>query len=265
MSYSTHTYGGDPNNTTYRTSYANNYLYTGGYTFPSGWFDSAGRRLVRVDSVGTDWSTGATYHQVEAGGLLTSGGRTYVNPGTFAHRVGHGSGTLGAGRNTTNGKTMTDSADGDTVTGGICGWFTWSTAPAAPTMLEATPKEAGKILVRFQGGDNGGADITGWKLQASLDAGFTQVVATLDSSGTTTFQGVPGTTYWFRAAGRNGVTDAVGTWGGFSASKTATAKSGGKVSAGAAWRTAVWRVSVAGVHRDAIVRASVGGTWRDAI
>lgn len=205
MAY-TYAYGGDPNNTNYRTYYSNNFLYSTYGGFPAGNASSTGGNPVKIYGVGTDWSIGATYHVVNFAGVDLGGGSVISSGGgNFQHRVGHGSGELGAGRNTGNGATMTDSADGDTVTGGICGWFDWATVALAPTMIGASRNANGTVRVQFSGsGNTGGVGMTGWQLQYATNSSFSGAT-TIASSGTSDLSLAPGYTYWFRSRGSNDV------------------------------------------------------------
>jgi hypothetical protein len=160
---------------------------------------------------------------------------------------------------------MVDSADGDVVTGGICGSLTWGTAPAAPSMVDAVPGPAGSVTVRFSGsGDTGGVNITGWILAYADNPAFSGA-GIVASTGTTTLNLTPRKTYWFKSAGRNDLLDAFGRYGAWSGAISATMRSGGKVSVGGAWRAGVVKVSIGGVWRDGIVRTSVGGSWKGAL
>ncbi|MBF4565405.1 fibronectin type III domain-containing protein [Plantibacter sp. VKM Ac-2876] len=147
----------------------------------------------------------------------------------------------------------------------LVGDYWYEQVPAAPSMIAATPGPAGQVTVQFGGsGDTGDAAITGWQLQYADNPGFGGAV-TVGSSGTTSFNLTPGKTYWFRAAGRNNVSDAYGTTGPWSGSIAATMRSGGKVSVNDQWRSGVVKVSVNDQWRDGIVRVSNGTTWKDAL
>lgn len=211
-------FGGPVNNTNYRTYHANNFLYTDGYGMPTGNLDSTGNRPIRVYSVGVDWHTGATYAQLNYQGSGNVGSGVWGSSGgTFRMVVGHGTGTLGVGRNTNNGLQMTDSADGDTVQGGIVGSLSWGTAPAAPAMVSAVSGAGGQVKVVFSGsGDTGGVPITGWVLAYADNAAFNSPTI-VGSNGTSILQLTPGKTYWFKAAGRNDVVDALSRFGAWSA------------------------------------------------
>lgn len=119
----------------------------------------------------------------------------------------------------------TNDGGGIIRSGALAMGMRYQQAPAAPTMLSVAPSSDGKsATVRFQGSaDNGGSNITGWKLQWATNSAFTTGVGTIGSTGTSTVTGlVPGTTYWWRAAGRNGVTDNFSTTGPWSAPMTMT-------------------------------------------
>lgn len=247
--------------------YPGQYVYTQfGTGFPAGNPASTGGNPVKVYNSGADYISGAGHSQVVFAGADVSGGQTvHSTGGGFEHRIWCDAGYVYYGRNANKpginvGKTF-EGGGVEWAGAALCGWLNWATVPGAPAMLEATPQAGGKILIRFSGaGDDGGEPVQQWQIELATNSAFSAGNQYVNSSGTTTFQGVPGTKYWIRARGRNDV-----GWSAFSGALTATAKSGGKVSVAGTWRTAVWKVSVAGVHRDAIVRASVGGTWRDAI
>lgn len=90
-------------------------------------------------------------------------------------------------------------------------------APSAPTPVsvdQITPTTARFI---FTGNADGGAPINGWQAQIAEDAGFTQNVQTVSSSGTTVFTGLtPGRQHWVRARGSNTVRG----WGAWSGALT---------------------------------------------
>lgn len=213
MAY-TYAFGGDPNNTNGYTDYSNNYFYSDyGSGWPSGNASSDGGAPVKLYSSGVDWSSGATWTDI-----------VHLGGSSFRVRVGHGGGRLQVGRNTGNGSSMIDSADGQALTGGICGWFTWATVALAPSMLDATKLADGRMRVRFSGnGNTGGASMDGWQLQYAKNAAFTSGVVTVSSSGTSDLSLTPGTQYWFRSRGHNDV--GWSAWSGSISATTATAAS----------------------------------------
>lgn len=76
--------------------------------------------------------------------------------------------------------------------------------PAAPTPFGIDEITTVSFRYRFNGNDDGGSPITSWTAQVATDAGFTQNVQTVGSSGTTTFTGLlPGTTHYVRSWGNN--------------------------------------------------------------
>lgn len=97
---------------------------------------------------------------------------------------------------------------------------TYAEVPPAPdTSLGVDQATATSLRFRFSSAGDGGSAITGWKVQYSKDPTFATGVTTIDSSGTSVVTGLdPDTTYYFRAAGRNAVSDAngaghYGPWG----------------------------------------------------
>lgn len=84
-------------------------------------------------------------------------------------------------------------------------------APQAPTMVSLSEVTATSFKAVFSGNDNGGSAITGWQLQVATDAAFTQNVEVFNSNGTSTVTNrQPGTRYWARARGVNGI--GAGNW-----------------------------------------------------
>lgn len=144
------------------------------------------------------------------------------------------------------------------------GYFSYAEAPAAPTMLSATPLPGGRVEVQFTAGDDGGAPATGYILQYASRADFADAIG-IPSTGTSVLQLQPGIRYYFRACTRNQVTDAYGTYSQWATPISAVMRSGGKVRAGGAWRTAQVKVRVAGAWRDAVIKVRSGGAWKDGI
>lgn len=104
----------------------------------------------------------------------------------------------------------------------LAGSYRWVEAPAAPAMVSAEPGLGGSVTVKFNGsGDTGGLGITGWSLRYADNPSMTNPTV-VDSTGTSVLYLTPGKTYWFSAAGRNSLTDWVGTTGPYSGTISAT-------------------------------------------
>ncbi|MGK9146671.1 fibronectin type III domain-containing protein [Plantibacter flavus] len=174
-------------------------------------------------------------------------------------------GSVNFGRAGVAGRTIVDGF-GNYPNASLTGLWTYEQVPSEPTMAAAIVGPAGSVVVSFNGSaDNGDAPITGWRLQRADNPSFTNAV-TVDSSGSTAFTGlVPGRTYWFRAAGRNNVSDAYGTTGPWSSAIAATMRAGGKVKVAGVMKSALPKVKVAGVMKDALIKVRSGGTWKDAL
>lgn len=92
--------------------------------------------------------------------------------------------------------------------GNASGWSGWSSSAVSYTLPSAKSPYADTITatsMRIQFGRNGNAaGSTTWELQRATNSGFTTGVTTVASSGTTTVTNLtPGTTYYFRARGKN--------------------------------------------------------------
>jgi len=113
-------------------------------------------------------------------------------------------------------------------------------APPAPTTggtgLGLDQITQNSMRFRFQSNGDGGSPITGWVVQYSKTSNFSSGVTTISSSGTSIISGLePDTTYYFRAAGRNAVTDGSGTghygpWGTTQSAKTLSGTPGAPTS-----------------------------------
>lgn len=107
---------------------------------------------------------------------------------------------------------------------------TYAEVPLAPdTSLGVDQATATSLRFRFQSSGDGGSAITGWKVQYSKSSDFSSDVTTIDSSGTSVVTGLdPDTTYYFRAAGRNAVSDAngAGHYGPWGTTRSGTTLSG---------------------------------------
>lgn len=103
---------------------------------------------------------------------------------------------------------------GDATASGVFYAPSMAKVPPAPDIncLLPNPDQitTTSMRVRFCSTGDGGSPITSWGLQYAKDAAFTNPVL-LSSTGTSTVSGLdPGTTYYFRARGQNGV--GVGPW-----------------------------------------------------
>lgn len=95
----------------------------------------------------------------------------------------------------------------------LSGTMTYAEAPPAPTPIGVDQATGTSLRVRFSSAGDGGSTTTGWSLQYSKASNFSGA-KTVSSTGTTTITGLdPDTTYYFRAAGKNIVTDNAGTTG----------------------------------------------------
>lgn len=115
------------------------------------------------------------------------------------------------------GSGSTTASSGTTWGSSLSGTLTYAEAPPAPTPLGVDQPTPTTLRVRFSSNGNGGSGVTGWSVQFSTSSSFpsgssTKTVTT--SSGTVVVTGLaPDTTYYFRVAGRNIVTDNAGTTG----------------------------------------------------
>lgn len=242
-------WGGGVDNTSGHSSW-HAPIVTYGYGFPAGNPDSTGARPVRVDGVNITYVSGATGvvgYVGFAGAVFTTGAIVSSAGGVCELRLHYSGGTVYFGRNTANGLGTVDTGDGSSWVGGLVGGLYWSTAPVAPTMVSAVPGPGGTVTVTFAGHSDGGAPITGWVLQYDDNAGFTSP-SEVASTGSTVLTLTPGKKYWFRAAGRNGVVDALGRRSAWSASISATMLAGGLIFDGASFVAGLPFIETAGAN-----------------
>lgn len=230
-------WGGDPNSTSGWISDNGNFVYTDGIGMPTARLDSAGARPIFVGGVYTDYlSYGYTALNYQ-GSVFAGNGHFGSSGGSFRHMcVKNGGDRMYFGRNTGNGATVFD-AQGGSWPGGLCGSLAWAQVATAPAMLDAVPTGPGKMRVTFTGAgvDNGGSAITGWWLQYANNPSFAGATL-IASSGTSDITGLtPGVRYYFRAATRNGVSDAYGRASQFSAAISELAVGGGRRYSGASF------------------------------
>ena len=149
-------------------------------------------------------------------GVQTAGGSS-INYGIY---WGGGGVNFRRGGSTSGQTNSSGSSSWDTS---LSGTLTYAEAPAAPTPIAVDSATPTSLQARFSGNSDGGSAITGWTLQYATNSSFTQNLKSVSSSGTTTVTGLtPDTTYYFRAAGRNVVTDNQGTTGPWSTTFSGT-------------------------------------------
>lgn len=109
--------------------------------------------------------------------------------------------------------------------GNAAGWSGWSstlttyTQPQANTPTIDTISATGMRVVFGRTGGNSGS--TTWELQRATNSSFTAGVTTISSTGTSVISGlVPGTTYYYRARGKN--SSGTGPWSGTRSATTST-------------------------------------------
>jgi len=133
--------------------------------------------------------------------------------------------------------------------------------PPAPTPLSGSPDQIETTSMRYQFTSNGdgGSTIIRWETQYSTSPTFASGnSAIINSSGTRTYTGLnPGTTYYFRSRGVNAV--GAGAW---SATRSATTKSGVFVGYGNSFPGAECLVGVGGAFVTAEIYVPDGaGNW----
>lgn len=144
-------------------------------------------------------------------------GRQAAAGSTFKYGVA-ANGGMNFGRGSGGSGTYIGSNSGTTWGTSIAGQYLYAQAPAAPTNVGLDQITPTSIRYRFSGNDNGGAGITGWKIQYSKNSNFSGAT-TINGTGTTTVSGLtPNTRYYFRSAGVNIVTSNQGTYGPWSSS-----------------------------------------------
>lgn len=108
---------------------------------------------------------------------------------------------------------QTESSGSSSWDTSLSGTMTYAEAPPAPTPTGVDQATPTSLRARFTSAGDGGTSITGWSLQYSKNSNFSGAT-TVNSTGTTVVTGLePDTTYYFRAAGKNAVTNNAGTTG----------------------------------------------------
>lgn len=225
--------GGDPNNTNGWQAYPNGFVYTNGYTFPTGNRHRAGNYPLYIGPIRADYLTGpGTHARVDYRGVQTAGGYTWNDSGgTGQLRFVQSSGTMYFGRNTNNGLVTVSGNDGYVWTGGLCGEFDWATVPTVPRNPLATVTGPRQITVTYISPSwHGDSAISTYIVQSSINGGAWGGDSS-DVNGNLVYNNLtPGSTYRFRIFARNGVGDSDYAYTG-----TVTAIGGGKRYSGSAW------------------------------
>lgn len=187
--------------------------------FPVGNVNDSGSRPVKIYGLSVMGLSGG-YPQIWFGGSSQGAGGVWNSSGgMFAIRCISTSSPMYFGRLNDNGVNTIDEADGSVWSprGGLCGYFDWATVPPAPTFNSATPGSgSGTVNISFSSNGDGGEGVDQWQVNYATNASFSGG-GLFDSSGTSTFTGTPGVTYYFRARGRNDV-----GWGTWSNTRSAT-------------------------------------------
>jgi hypothetical protein len=120
---------------------------------------------------------------------------------------------FGRGADGKGGVTRSSRNTSDVWNGGISGQIDYITAPSAPAVVRAEPVDKSSIRVAWDAPDAGGGTISGYRLQYSLSALFTDpIVRDVGNVTSHLLTGLqPGTTYFFRVAALNEVTTAEGS------------------------------------------------------
>lgn len=136
-------------------------------------------------------------------------------------------GTLYVGRGNQSGPIRRRDGEAQVWSESMVIQVTYAEVPPAPdTSLGLDQITDSSMRFRFNSTGDGGSAITGWKVQYSKSSNFSSGVTTIDSNGTSTISNLdPDTTYYFRAAGRNAVSDGNGSghygpWGTTRSAKT---------------------------------------------
>lgn len=162
------------------------------------------------------WFGGARGSYVGYGAQSTPSKKTMavnvqtVGGGTHQYGIYWGGGGVNFRR---GGSGSTQSSGSSSWGSSLSGTLQWAQAPAAPTPIGIDAATPTSLRAKFSGNDDGGSGITGWVLQYSENSNFSGAKS-VTSGGTSTISGLKSnTTYYFRAAGKNAVTDQEGTTG----------------------------------------------------
>lgn len=182
--------------------------------------------------------TGFTYSSsftVPQASSATAQGNKSVNRRLAANQAQHWGvtqpgGTIFVGRGNKDGPIRR--RDGEAVAWSEALYMTVNYAevpPAPDTSLGLDQITSTSMRFRFSSTGTGDSPITGWVVQYSKSPTFASGVTTISSSGTSTITNLdPGSTYYFRAAGRNIVSDGNGTghYGPWGTTRSATTLAG---------------------------------------
>lgn len=118
---------------------------------------------------------------------------------------------------------------GNSYPGIIGGLYQYILGPTEPRSLLLSSPLPGRLDAEwYLVADEGGASVTGYRVQIATDAGFTQNVQGFDTAGRSiSITGLTPGTYYVRVFARNAVTDAAGRYGPASAVGSVALKSGG--------------------------------------
>lgn len=225
--------------------------------------------LVRTASSSSTWAGDAQPWEVILSGTTWSGASPYDFRSSAVIHIGSGV------------KRMGHDADGYST---IVGYAAFNGGPLGFTRVDASmsltriPKPPGAPLVsgsvngvtlgldevttnsvrmRFSGTTDGGSAITGWEIQYAKNSAFTDTPKTVASNGLSTITGlIPGTTYYFRARGKNGV-----GYGPYSSTISTKTKTALYVSDGTNWDPAEVYVSNGSAWVAVEIFISDGSVW----
>ncbi len=203
MAY-TSSFGGTNNNNNGYIYDNGQYVYTDGYSFPSGNTNSSGNNVVYLHSVSLNYlSNGyARIYHGNSGSFKTSG--SLSGGGGFSlQAVKNAGSSMYFGRNTGNGGTTVHSYDGYAWTGGLCGSLSWSTVPTKPTLnsVTASSSASGQITINFSGpSSNGGQSVSGYRIYRNGSYWTTTTSGTVTDTGRT-----PGTSYSYYVIATNSI------------------------------------------------------------
>lgn len=220
-----YSWGSAVTNTSF-SGYPGDFCYRGGISWPTFRVAANGNRPAAIYS----------YSAVSlSNGYMTSnyGSGTFGNlSGSFQERIYNTGGTMTFGRSSTDGGTITDNGDGGTWSGSIPGSLSYAEVPSAPQTPAASSVTPASATVTWTApSDDGGASVTGYRVQRALDSGFTTSVVNFTVGVVYTYSDTtvtPGTTYYYRVFAINSVATGASTTGPASTGVSVTVKAGGR-------------------------------------